>query len=140
MPLPDWLIIARDFGFPGVALVFLGFVIWKGGKWLGSVFLLPFQQRHFDFLTSLEKSLEQQATTAAQLGEAFRSHDVWERDRAQRIDSRIDRTERRIANSGLRADAFEERVNTTDQQVEVVAEQLQKDLTALKARIEKMEN
>lgn len=54
----EYVQVVRDLGLPVVIILALGYAIWTCGIWIGSQVVIPLRDRHFSFLTSLEKTLE----------------------------------------------------------------------------------
>lgn len=95
-----WLEIAKFWGPMGVALVFLGFCFWRGGRWIGSQVVIPMRNRHLDFIDVMSHCEERNTISLAKLSELpaqikrlddkLNQHDAWEKERAAVLESKLD--------------------------------------------------
>lgn len=59
----DLITLIRDIGLPTTALVAVGYALWQLAAWVAKEVVVPLRDRHFAFLSSLEKTLEAIAET-----------------------------------------------------------------------------
>lgn len=94
--LEQWIALVRDLGFPGVLLIFVCVAVWKSGRWVGYQVIIPLRNRFIIFLGVLEKTQKHQAEALVSLGQAFSSHDEWERRTIAERDFKMDKIQTQV--------------------------------------------
>jgi len=61
------LTLLREFGLPTMLLLCGSYATWQGAQWVASRVIIPLQDRHFAFLSHLQKHLDTMSATQAQL-------------------------------------------------------------------------
>src|SRR5262245_39838479 len=90
---PEWVQVAREFGFPIVALIFVCIAIaaamrWgakqlvSAARWFGNEFIIPMRKQVEDFFQGYTRWMSSMQSYLTDFRESYERHDEWERGQA----------------------------------------------------------
>jgi uncharacterized protein YukE len=68
-----WVDAVRNVGIPAVILLGIGFLVWRGGAWVGEVILRPAVEMHLEFMKAMSKAVERLVAVLEELSQAIKN-------------------------------------------------------------------